>query len=369
MNHRILILLILIASAITLASVRPPSEKQLRAGGSGADTSWEVQLNEMNHLVVKASSVNLIRGLHLSREQASQLKVHAASVAALLPPCPDSRGRCLRVFSLAREIYMALIDRLIRNDTLGNAFEQQVLEVRKQEAEVIRLSVIAAEQRHYQDRGCIKCHALPEHFPSGGTMKKEAPVVTASMRRETDLAHIEGLLGKEATQKLWDIKDDVYQILTRGQQCLTSGFRCCLLSPDGLKNPERIGQAASTDAWTAYLDAAYPLSDEDWKIYRSLYLDPVAEIIEASLPGIRKKEVERRTAKVEEIISLARGLSRMDYEIQREALAEALINAISVDALNGEEHRNEDERRFLAAMFLLYHGSENLYDQIIRSYD
>ncbi len=353
--------------AALLYGARPSTVVEARANGN--DTSWDVQLNEMNYLIMKTSSVNLIRGLHLSKNQAIQLKVLADSVAKVLPEIPDSKGKCDNSLKPTRTAFTKLIKKLEIGEDISDSLKKEVYAARQLEAELIKLSLIGAQQPLYEEEGCLQCHAIPARYKQFNGAGLEPKTVTPAVRIETDRAHIYGVLGEEASALLWMLKDEVISILSNSQQSVLKDFRCCLMPSTSLSGPERIGQAASNGDWESYLIEIRTLSESAWENYKPLYLYPIEEIMRATLPGIRKKEIEKRIDAVSVIITEARALNRMDFELQKEDLCERLRKAISSETLSGEAFRSSDERNFLSALFLLYFGSSNIYKQLISSYE
>jgi hypothetical protein len=329
------------------------------------DTSWSVQLNELNYLVLKASSINLINGLHLSKKQASELKILAEKIDAVLPPVPDTKNHCSTEIIEIRNVYINLISLLTRRDSISASFKEKIFEIRENESDVIKKTLLGAQKNGYHADGCLKCHCNQAGFPDGNINLMETKPIDYKVRKETDLAHVKGLFGEEGTLFLWEYKSTVDSILSNGQKYVLKDFRCCLLPSDLLKNPARIGQAAFSSEWIDYLTDIRTLSDDSWNSYKPLYLEPVKDVMKATLPGIRKNEIEKRLSDVEAIIIEARQLNRMDFEIQKDQLSERLSKAISIDELNGEATRLPEDRQFIAAMFLLYFGSTQLYDKII----
>jgi hypothetical protein len=327
--------------------------------------SWETELNEMNYLVLKASSINLIYGLHLNREQAAALKNLAERVAASLPAAPDTKGQCSEDVREIRNTYAELNSLLATGQSLTDGFQKKVFSLREKQADMIKRSLLGAQEAGYKGEDCLQCHCEPQHFPAGDIRGLNTKTITADLRKETDEAHVRGLFGDEATLLIWQLKDSVWNILSNGQRFVSKDYRCCLIPSDVIKDPSRIGQAAFEGGWLEYLRSIRELNEKDWNHYKFLFLFPVDELLRASLPGIRDKEVKKRIAGVESVITEARKLSRMEFDIQKETLCGQLAAATSIEALNGEMSRTEENRRFITAMFLLYFGSPELYDSII----
>lgn len=328
--------------------------------------SWNYQLNEMNYLVLKASSVNIIYGLHLSTKQAAKLKSLAGQMQALGLAVPDTEGKTCKELKTCRTTYYKILDYLKEQKPLPDSLKDEFARQRMKEAEIIKRSVIGAQKSHYsKDRGCMKCHAPPEDFPGGNVSDMETRPISEQERQEIDRAHVRGIFGEKGIEKLWQLKDDVAEILTTGQQYMLKDFRCTFIPPGALKDPTNIGEAFDRNKWIGYLKEIRSHSDEYWKEYKQLYLVPVKDIIEAKLPGIRKKYKKDVLEDVKTVIREARSMDQVDFELQKDMLCSKIQNAFNIDFLIGENDRSKKERRFIAAMFLLFPGSMDIYDAII----
>ena len=61
----------------------------------------------------------------------------------------------------------------------------------------------------------------------------------------------------------------------------------------------------------------------------------------------------------------ARKMDSIDYELQKKVLCTRIQDALNVDFLIGETNRQKEDRQFIAAMYLLFPGSIELYNIII----
>ncbi len=328
--------------------------------------SWEYQLNEMNYLVIRASSINIIYGLYLTRKQAEELKALAKKIESLKLPVPDTKGNTFAGFVDIRKTYVTLIEYLKKQKPIPDSLKNQVLKMRILEAEIIKRTLLGAQKPGYKRKNCMECHAPPDYFPKGDISNKETKAISKKERKEIDLAHVKGLFQEEGTNKLWELKSDVDNILTNGQKYMLKSFRCCLLPPSNLSDPTNIGQAFVTDEWIEYFMEIRKLPEEYWKDYKQLFIIPIEDIIEATLPGIKQKYKKEILKKVDMIIEESRKMDRIDFELQKESLCLRLKDELNVDFLIGETDREKEERQFIAAMFLLFFGSPDIYDEVIK---
>jgi len=327
--------------------------------------TWQYQLNEMNYLVLRTSSINIIYGLYLTRRQAEELKTLAEEIESLKLPVPDTKGNTYKDLIAVRKTYLILIEYLKDRRQIPDTLEDQVLKLRTLESEIIKKSLLGSHKVIRKDNSCIRCHALPEYFPKGDISRKQTTEISDKKRSRIDLAHVKGLFGDEGVNKLWELRYNIDTILTNGQKHILKSFRCCLLPPSNLKDPANIGQAFVTNEWMNYFREIRKLSDKNWKEYRQLFFLPVEDIIEATLPGIRSKYKNKILADVEKIAEECRKMDEIDFELNKEALCLKLQDALNIDFLIGETNRQKDERLFIAAMYLLFPGSSEIYENIL----
>lgn len=326
-----------------------------------AITSWNEELNGLNYLVMRTSSINLVNGLYLSRDQAAALYKLSLQMEALDIEFPDNRELYSDDLTGISATYFTLIDVLLKGMKVSDSLKNGVNNMRITEADFIKRSILAAEMPAYSGKGCLECHAPPALFPKGSIASRDTKPITGSYRKEIDLAHIRGLFGDEGTARLWELKEAVDSILTNEQKYVFSSFRCCLIPPENSGDPGIIGQSFVTNEWIDYFNNIRSLTEKQWLDYKDLYLIPLRDILKAKLPGIKKRDMETRIAAAEQLIASARKMDKIDFELQKENLCIELSNALSIDDLNGESGRMADDRKFMAAMFLLFPGTTGLY--------
>ena len=191
-------------------------------------------------------------------------------------------------------------------------------------------------------------------------------IITKKERYIIDIAHVNGLFGKNGAEKLWDIKSQIADILTSSQEYLLKDFQCCLFPPDSLKDSTNIGQAFVNDKWINYFREIRSYSDEDWARYRHLYIVPLDDIIEATLPGIQKSNKNRILEKMVLILNQARKIDEVDFELQKESLCMKLRDEMNIDSKIRETKDEIEYRQFRAAIFLLLPGNVEIYDKLIK---
>jgi hypothetical protein len=327
---------------------------------------WEEELNSMNYLVMRTSSINLINGFYLSKEQVEKLLPLAQQVDALNIDIPDNSTYSTAEMKNISNTYQHLISQLLKNSALSDTLKNEVNTVRELESEIIKRSLLAAQRPGYNAEGCLECHAPPALFPVGSVSGKDTQPITASDRKEIDLAHIKGLFGEEGTMLLWNLRDKVDSILNNEQRYVFSSFRCCLIPQQNVADPGIFGQSFVTNEWIEFFRKARAITDNEWNDYKDLFLIPLRDLVEAKLPGIKKGDKKQMIDKAELVIIDARKMDLIDFELQKENLCVRLSEVLNIDLLNGEANRQSDERKFMSAMLLLFPGSSVQYNQLMQ---
>ena len=322
---------------------------------------WEEQLNVLNNLVMQASSINLLHGLSLSKEQAQRLIPLAIRVDQLNLNLSPNTTYYNNELEKICNTYKNLIGALMQDENLSDTLKNEVMRAREKHSEIIKRSLLATQTPGYQADGCRKCHASPEKFPSGNISAKDTRPITPEDRKEIDLAHVRGLFGEEGTLLLWTLRDQVDEVLTNEQKYVFNLFRCCLIPQEDVSNPGIFGQSFVTNEWIEYFRKVRQLNNNEWQDYKSLFIIPLGDILEAKMPGIKKKDKKKMLDEAEKVINDSRNLDEVDFELQKENLCVSLSNALKTDLLNGEANRQPEDRKFVAALFLLYPGSSAFY--------
>ncbi len=330
------------------------------------DDSWNKQLKEMNYLVIKISSVNVINGLFLTQQQAEDLKKLAKDFETPDIPLLDTTGKMSHELINVRRAYITLLDHLLKKKPINDSLKKWVNSSRVLEAEIIKKSILGAQKSGYKGEGCKECHAPPSKFPKGDISKMETKNISVKDRKTIDKAHTVGLFGEQGMISLWNMKENADKVLTDGQRYIMKNFRCCLIPPGDLSDPTNIGQAFITNDWINYFLAIRKLTDKNWQIYKPLFIQPLDTLIKATLPGIKAKERKVRLSEAEAVINKARKMDDIDFELQKESLCMQMKDALKVTSLTGESDRQAKVRQFVTAMFLLFPGSADVYDAIIK---
>jgi|GEM_PF-1034361 len=331
--------------------------------------SYEEELLDLSYLVLKASAINIIYGLNLERYQVEKLKELSLNFENDIMPVHYINPYSDFNLNEIKSSYIELLDYLYKKKSIPEDLKNKVNQIRIQEAEFIKKGLLGVQMNGYEGNKCLKCHAPPDYFPDGNISEMKTETVSPEKRAEIDKAHVYGIFGKEGTEKLWELKQKVDDILTSGQKYLLKNFRCCLIPPDDLNNPVNIGQAFVSDEWINYFTEVRNASNKTWKEYKQLYIIPLKDYIDASLPGINNLKKKKMIDKAVLVLEESRRLDKVDFELQKKILCLKLKDALSIDELTGEDKREKEERQFISTVYLLFPGNANIYESVLKEID
>lgn len=354
------ILFFILVIAMILASFRSPEN----IAAQRKDKEWEKQLNEMNYLIMMISSVNIINGLYFSKEQAVLFQKYSLEFNSAGLPGLDTSASENDDLVKIRRIYIHLLSRLLQKDSIPYEFRKEVNAARIKESDIIKRSILGAQDRKNKDEGCMQCHCLPEYFPKGDISNKETKKISPDDRAAIDKAHVKGLFGSNGMLQLWLLKNKTDSTLTDGQRYIMKNFRCCLVPPNDLKDPTNIGQAFVSNEWINYFRKIRKFSDDEWKKYKDLFILPLDTLLRATLPGIQSSRLKQALSNAEKVVNDARALDAVDFELQKEKICLKMKDALKVTPSVSETSQEADIRKFTASMFLLFPGSDALYSKM-----
>jgi len=320
------------------------------------------QLRGLGFLLYQLSCINVINGLHLTREQAVSLRDMAREFSASgirsprldVPYSPDLE-KVRAEFLGAREI-------LLTGNTVTDELRKRIFKARAVESAAIKAGLCWNPREKYA--ACSRCHA--ETAPTKRALDRAWTGLPAWTAKEKALAHLMGAFeaGSEVRgmRALKRISSRVDTVLTPEQKAIFHSFSCCLLPPKNLSDPARVGQAASSPWHVKVLETARKKSAGAWPITKRFISGLFVRHALVAQPGLtqaHKKEIVRR---VGEVLEEARSLSDMEFQLHSDDLAARL---------KGPAAPTPDEKSlpFMRAFFLLVPGSAAFYDRLIARLD
>ncbi|OQA00686.1 MAG: hypothetical protein BWY70_00625 [Bacteroidetes bacterium ADurb.Bin408] len=326
---------------------------------------WEKQLNEINFIVIRISATNLINGLNLNKNQIEELRKLQKDMDTLRihPQCSDKEDMIPEITEI-RNTYNNLLSHLLTQKKLPGELKKKVYETRLNHSLMIKKTLLGHSKSQKTDLGCIKCHALPRHFPKGDIKTLKNKHVYFWQRPVIDKKHALGLLGKEGNLIIWYARKKVDAILTTSQKSIINSFNCCLIPPGELADPMRAGQAFSTDDWIKYLREIRQYDKKTWNAYKNLYIKPLEDIIIAVLPSISEYDKELALWRMEKILNETRKMDEVTFELRKEEICRRMEACYNFNDITGVSRRSKNIQLYVNAMYLLFPGNDTLYSRL-----
>jgi hypothetical protein len=277
MNARLMLAPTLVLAAVAATAAEPPGAL------ASLSPEMEAKRQKIESLFQDISTVNLLNGLRLTREQAQQ------------------------VLALAREAQQ------VRQGLKGNGLE------------AYEKALADAEDSY----AAFKAAAMKGEPPTG-------PVSNRAGAVEQRMKDLRDRYSAEVEKRLKDLEARLQNVLTEGQKEVVAGFKPCLIPPQNLRDPVRAGQAAS-DKPVQILSRMRSIPAAEWNSHKDDIAARHVEMTEKHKYKMlsdqeRAAERSRFIALVEQV----RALKDTDFELEKTKLAEALQPSDKRDALMEE---------------------------------
>ncbi|HUU90374.1 MAG TPA: hypothetical protein VM238_04105 [Phycisphaerae bacterium] len=338
----------------------------LSASAAGGEVPWDEQNRTMGYLILHLSSINLINGLNLTREQVVALRDIARKVEAASPAVPTMTGAFRPDLGEVRDAYLEVRRRLLAAEEIDDALRRRVADARKTESAVVRLSITEMDAGR---TGCAQCHQPPEasDVRTLGARPYASKVGqtdrSAARRKVIFLAHQEGVFGKRGVWAVATAAEKVDRILTSAQKEGLTDFSCCITPPRSMTGM-RFGQAESGEQAVEILRRVRKIPDFLWPTVRDRVLAQAEEIAVAITPGADQQRKAGVREQVARIYERARALDDVNFEIDRHNLAAELTQAT-----RPQPGQTDRQRRYMAAVFLTIPGAVEAYDALLGRMD
>ncbi|HEY3324404.1 MAG TPA: hypothetical protein VGP72_28390 [Planctomycetota bacterium] len=308
---------------------------------------FERQLYELGYQIYHTSAINLIQGLNLSADQITKLRALTVKIEQSAPKPPICAGNFAGKLGPVRQTYDELGRELLKGPDVPKALEARVGAARMTESSEIRASL----HKGVNGKGCATCHVAPGDRGSD----LQAHDLSHFDQRAVFMGHMTGLYGLLGTYNLAKESNEIPKILSDSQMALVGQFSCCLVPPQDLKDPARVGQAAVSEQKLQLLKGVRAIPESAWGFSKKIIEKKAEDLYIAISPGISNADRSTEAQRAMGVLEKTRKLSDVEFELQKEALARELDRKQTPTA-------NDSHKNFYAAMFLLLPGNTALYD-------
>lgn len=331
------------------------------AGGSPApgEASYRDQLTRMLDLLYRTSNINVIRGLNLSADQLERLQRLAVEVEKQVPPF-SCKGALSPDVAAVDRAYSSLAESLLKDGNVSEDLKKEVFAARAREAAMIKESLAYDRSMPYGD--CLRCHVPEARRKSAGSWQGALMSEPEEIKKEQGYSHFSACMGSRGIAVYLGKSGEVDAILSDNQKLLVDEFSCCLIPPEDLSSPVRIGQVDVSVNDVKLLDAVRCVSEESWPDVRARITEKLAYLQFLRSPDITAGEKEQLKARAAAAMDRARSLSAEDYALEKEAIASQMKGQ-----KKSPNQSAEKTRLFKQAFFLLMPGSRDVYERVMKS--
>lgn len=332
--------------------------------------SWDEHLYELGYRLYINSTINVIYGVNLTKEQAVKLRDLAKEVENKGIKKPEIKGKFRPEVQKVRETFMEIQKTLFEKKEVSKELHAKLADARELESKILRdgLTSPVWGQKY---GSCRRCHAEPGtdsdsisyDFEGKKWKAMGAKAKSYGVKREMAIAHLGAVLKNEDGFKFMseDMGKKVAAVLTDNQKEVVGKFSCCLVPPKSLSDPVRVGQADVAEWQVEMLEKARKCPDRLWPVAKKRTLDELEKGAVAADPGMTEEKKKNERKRVGDLLDKARALSDVDFEMEKEELA----SQVKVQATQTPEYL----RDFNSAFFLLMPGSVEVYDRLIKHLD
>jgi hypothetical protein len=212
---------------------------------------------------------------------------------------------------------------------------------REQIKQVLSLARLAEEARQYaasqmkeilpeaQEAFSALKEEIKKGSPAQGYLPKRAKLINSRLK---DL-HQD--IQADMADRMQQIEARLRQVLTAGQIHIVSEFKPCLIPPDELGEPARAGQADPSSKIIKKLRRLRELPDWAWENRKEFIVERVVERI-AKHFRLTDEEAEAEYARLLQLFERARALSEIDFEVEKLTLANQIKPRDRIEELQKE---------------------------------
>ena len=265
-------------------------EAGARRAGALGDPELQQLREQVSGFQQDISAINLLNGLHLTREQLGQ------------------------VLQLAREAHQA------REATLNSAGFKDSL--RQAEAAF---------------------GALRMEIQKGAPARGEIPARAAQI--EHRLKDLRDQANQQLSGQYQALEDKLRTVLSPEQLQVAQDFNPCLIPPLDLRNPVRAGQAASNEGAIKQLRRLMQIPEARWQARKQEIVRRVVEKYSQNHFRLSEAEKQQEQTRLLNLVERVRRMSQVDFEMGKEKLAEEFTPRDRMKDLRTEVERRAPHGR------------------------
>lgn len=176
--------------------------------------------------------------------------------------------------------------------------------------------------------------------PARGEIPKQAVMANNKIKE------LQNQISRDLSKKYAGLEDQVRRILSPEQVQVVETFKPCLIPPKDLKNPVRAGQASSNEGSIRIMRRIREIPEETWKQRNEELIGRHLERINKHRFKMTEEEMAREKERLLTLLEKIRSMSDMDFEMEKENLASELKPEDKLDSLREQmEKRKPMQKR------------------------
>lgn len=197
--------------------------------------------------------------------------------------------------------------------------------------------------------------ALKQEIQQGAPAKGEVPAQAARVNHR--LKEVREQNWQQLAQSCQSLEARLGQVLTPEQVQVVQSFTPCLIPPKDLRDPVRAGQAAPHEGVVHRLRQLRALPEDRWQAFRDRIVDRVVEKISQKVKPLTAAEKQQEKSRLLSLADRVRQMPEADFEMAKENLVAELAPQSRLKELKAEleargQHLAKAHRSPLARYFL-----------------
>lgn len=260
-----------------------------RSGAPGDPESQQLR-EQVATLQEDISAINLLNGLHLSREQMGQ------------------------ILQLAQEARQA------RENTINSPASKDSLRQAK-----------------------AAFNALRTEIQNGAPARGEIPARAAQIKHR--LNDLRDQANQQLSAQYQALEDKLRGVLSPEQLKVAQDFKPCLIPPLDLRNPVRAGQASSNVGAIKHLRQLKQMPEDKWQARKQEIVQRIVNNYSRNHYRLSEAEKQQEQARLLNLAERVRRMSQVDFEMAKEKLAEEFTPKDRMKDLRAEVERRAPHGR------------------------
>jgi len=164
--------------------------------------------------------------------------------------------------------------------------------------------------------------ALRQEIQQGAPARGEVPAQAARINHR--LKELREQQVPQVAQTMQSLEGRVKQVLTPEQVQVVQNFTPCLIPPADLRDPVRAGQAAPQEGLVKRLRQLRNLPEDKWQAYRDQIVERAVDKISQKVKPLTEAQRQEEKARLVALAERLRQMPEVDFEMAKDKLMEEL---------------------------------------------